>query len=161
MKSTAEKLETVFAPKSSRAEYMQKYRSTKRASETEASKLAASIKKSFDDAKKRIEAALLEVPAGTQVHLRHIEALAKLERSYRDELSERGLSPQNLGVATAQGWKFVCSVNARGSVAIVEVKRGQADPQSAPFPERSGADLKTINELESEFGDAPRAETED
>jgi hypothetical protein len=134
-----------------RTQYMKEYRSKKKAEETESTKLLAEIERGYKANRKLIVEAMKTLSPGTKVYLDHCNALDKLDRNHRAELVERGLSPENLGAATAPGWKFVCVTAARGETTIVEVRPGQPDPKSAPWPTRTEEELRGIEELEKEF----------
>ena len=93
------------------------------------------------------------VNAGTKIFLDYTMALAKLDKQERDELVSRGLVVADLGTASTPQWRFVATVARSGAVTVVEVRPGQPDPVSAPFPERSARDLETIRALDEEFGE--------
>ncbi len=136
----------------SRAAYMRVLRAKKKSEETEASKLRDELVANYKQNRKRLTDALATLRPGTSVFLQYAKAIEACDRDHRQELVDRGLSVENLGVAVAPGWKFVCCVANDGSVSTVSVQPGQPAPKSAKFPERSASDLEGIKALNREFG---------
>lgn len=72
--------------------------------------IARMIEASFKQRKKQIEESMQGLDKGSRAYLDRVIALAKLEQSYRTELAERGLIPQNLGVATQPNFVFRATI---------------------------------------------------
>jgi hypothetical protein len=147
-----------------RAAYMADYRARKRASETESSRLAKQIEKSYREARQSIEEAMLKASPGTAVFLKHVESLAKLNRAEREELAARGLTPQNLGNGIRQQWVFRAVIAKDGNTTTVEIQPGQAAPRNEMrrLNEDPEERARIIKELEVEYPtDAPLARPEE
>jgi len=65
------------------------------------------MRKSYNDARKNIKAAMAECSAGTNTHLSHIKALAEIDSNERAEEIALGLSPANLGAMVATEFVYV------------------------------------------------------
>ena len=70
------------------------------------------MRKSYNDARKQIKAALAILTIGSNTHLAHIRALAELDTKERAEEIALGLSPANLGAMTTTEFIYVAHVQA-------------------------------------------------
>src|ERR1700694_5060994 len=68
--------------------------------------IAKEIERGYRKHRKQLESSMKETSPGSRAHLDHIAALAANERKHRDELSERGLIPQNLGTVMQTRYVF-------------------------------------------------------
>ena len=74
---------------------------------TDSEKRIRRMRKSYNDARKLIKAAMAECSSGTNTHLQHVKALAELDAKERAEEISLGLAPQDLGAATKTEYLFV------------------------------------------------------
>ncbi len=65
------------------------------------------MRKSYNDARKQIKAALATLTIGSNVHLNHVKALAELDTKERAEEIALGLSPQNLGALVTTAFIYI------------------------------------------------------
>ncbi len=84
--------------------------------------LAKQLQADYESHKTRLLDALAQCPAGTTMHLRHLQALSDLDRRHREEMREVGLSPERLGAAVEKAWHFVAIVATDGSLSTEPVK---------------------------------------
>jgi hypothetical protein len=82
--------------------------------------IAIEVEKTYKRNRKLLLASMSQTMPGTRAHLDHINALAALDRKYREERSDRGLDPKNLGSAAKPEYHFVATVSADGTVEISE-----------------------------------------
>lgn len=77
---------------------------------TEAVKLVAKMRRSYNAARREIKKAQKECTPGTQVYLQHIKALADLNAAEREEEIKLGISPSNLSTGVKTEFLFVSHV---------------------------------------------------
>lgn len=74
---------------------------------TDEAKRIKRMRKSYNDARKQIKAALAICSPGSNTHLSHIKALAELDTKERAEEIALGLSPQNLGALVTTAFLYI------------------------------------------------------
>ena len=79
---------------------------------SEETKRIKRMRKSYNDARKQMKAALAICTTGTNTHLAHIKALAELDTKERAEEIALGLSPANLGAMVTTEFIYVAHVQA-------------------------------------------------
>jgi hypothetical protein len=79
---------------------------------SEETKRIRRMRKSYNDARKQIKAALAICSIGSNTHLAHIKALAELDTKERAEEIALGLSPANLGAMVTTEFVYVAHVQA-------------------------------------------------
>jgi len=65
------------------------------------------MRKSYKQARKRINKAMAQCNPGTAVFLQHVKALSELDKQERLEEIDLGLSPQNLGAAITTSFTYI------------------------------------------------------
>jgi len=83
--------------------------------------IALEIERSYKKHKKQLEQSMVETQPGSRAHLDHIAALAALDRKYREERSDRGLDPQNLGTVAQTRYVF------RATIESTDIEETAAD----------------------------------
>jgi hypothetical protein len=79
---------------------------------SEETKRVKRMRKSYNDARKQMKAALAICSIGSNTHLAHIKALAELDTKERAEEIALGLSPANLGALVITEFVYVAHVQA-------------------------------------------------
>jgi hypothetical protein len=79
---------------------------------SEETKRIKRMRKSYNDARKQMKAALAICSVGSNTHLAHIKALAELDTKERAEEIALGLSPANLGAMVTTEFVYVAHVQA-------------------------------------------------
>jgi hypothetical protein len=77
---------------------------------SEEAKRIKRMRKSYNDARKQMKAALAICSVGSNTHLAHIKALAELDTKERAEEIALGLSPANLGAMVTTEFIYVAHV---------------------------------------------------
>ena len=135
--------------------------------------IAASIEKSYRENRRRLLKALDELDVGTSGYLKTVEALQKLDESYRRERAQRGIDTSDIGLAARPaGFRFVAFTGNDGAVTTREISADKIDQvlaqRAAQHRERmrkvlnDPARKRIVAELEAEFFDAaPRRSTQE
>lgn len=77
---------------------------------TDEQKRIKRMRRSYNDSRKSIKAAMAQCRAGTNTHLQHVKALSELDSREREEEIKLGLSPQNLGAMVTAQFLYVSHV---------------------------------------------------
>ena len=141
-------------------------------SSRDAGSIAGDIERGYRANRRRLLKALNTLDAGTSGYVRTVEALQKLDESYRRERAARGIDPADIGLAARpSGFHFVCFTGSDGAVTTKEVpadrikavleqratQHRQRMKKVMDDPERR----RVVAELEDEFPDAaPRRKAE-
>ena len=91
-------------------------------SSRDAGSIAGDIERGYRANRRRLLKALNTLDAGTSGYVRTVEALQKLDESYRRERAARGIDPADIGLAARpSGFHFVCFTGSDGAVTTKEV----------------------------------------